>query len=131
VIIGASIAVIDLLSETTEYRDRLEVNTKYFREGISSIGLDIKPGIHPIVPIMLYNGKLANDFAHDLLDENIYVVGFSYPIVPRGQARIRVQISAAHKKEQLDKAILAFERIGKKYEITGETYGGIIAKYGE
>ena len=117
VVAGASIAVLDMLSETTELRDRLEENTKYFRKGIGQIGLDVKPGVHPIIPIMLYEGKLANDFANDLLDEGIYVIGFSYPVVPKGQARIRVQISAAHTKEHLDKALSAFEKIGKKYGV--------------
>ncbi|HDG68657.1 MAG TPA: glycine C-acetyltransferase [candidate division Zixibacteria bacterium] len=114
-IVAASIAVLDMLSETTELRDRLEENTKYFRRGIEQLGLDVKPGEHPITPIMLYDGKLANDFARDLLDEGIYVVGFSYPVVPKGQARIRVQVSAAHTKEHLDKALAAFEKVGKKY----------------
>ncbi len=114
-IVAASIAVLDMLSETTELRDRLEENTKYFRKGIEQLGLDVKPGEHPITPIMLYEGKLANDFARDLLDEGIYVVGFSYPVVPKGQARIRVQISAAHTREHLDRALAAFEKIGKKY----------------
>ncbi len=114
-IVAASIAVLDMLSETTELRDRLEENTKYFRRGIEQLGLDVKPGEHPITPIMLYEGKLANDFARDLLDEGIYVVGFSYPVVPKGQARIRVQVSAAHTKEHLDKALAAFEKVGKKY----------------
>ena len=114
-IVAASIAVLDMLSETTELRDRLEENTKYFRRGIEQLGLDVKPGEHPITPIMLYDGKLANDFARDLLDEGIYVVGFSYPVVPKGQARIRVQVSAAHTREHLDKALAAFEKVGKKY----------------
>ena len=114
-IVAASIAVLDMLSETTELRDKLEENTKYFRRGIEQLGLDVKPGEHPITPIMLYEGKLANDFARDLLDEGIYVVGFSYPVVPKGQARIRVQVSAAHTREHLDKALAAFEKVGKKY----------------
>ncbi|RKZ32889.1 glycine C-acetyltransferase, partial [bacterium] len=116
-VVGASIAVLDMLSETTELRDRLEENTKYFRNGIKQIGLEVKESVHPIIPIMLYEGKLANDFASDLLDEGIYVIGFSYPVVPKGQARIRVQISAAHTKEHLDKALAGFEKIGKKYGV--------------
>ncbi len=116
-IVGASIAVLDMLSETTELRDRLEKNTKYFRENIEKLGFDVKPGIHPIIPIMLYEGKLANDFARDMLDEGIYVIGFSYPVVPRGQARIRVQISAAHTKEHLDRALEAFEKVGRKHGV--------------
>ncbi len=113
-IVGASIAVFDLLSSTTELRDKLEWNTNYFRDGISKIGLDVKPGEHPIVPIMLYDAKLSQDFANELLNEGIYVIGFYYPVVPKGHARIRVQLSAAHEKHHLDQAIQAFEKIGKK-----------------
>lgn len=120
VVVGASIAVIDLLTETTLLRDKLEQNTKYFREKLTAAGFDIKEGTHPIIPIMLYEGKLAQDFAKDLLDEGIYVIGFFYPVVPKGQARIRVQISAAHEKEHLDKAIGAFVKIGKKYGVLKE-----------
>jgi glycine C-acetyltransferase len=118
---GASIAVFDLLSETTELRDKLEWNTKYFREKMTEAGFDITPGVHPIVPIMLgkfeNDAKLSQDMARDLLDEGIYVIGFYYPVVPRGQARIRVQLSAAHDKEHLDRAIEAFTKIGKKYSV--------------
>ncbi len=113
-IVGASIAVIDMLQETTELRDKLWENTKYFREQITKAGFDIKPGEHPIVPIMLYEAKLAQDFASKLLDEGIYVVGFFYPVVAKGNARIRVQISAGHDKSHLDKAIAAFTKIGKE-----------------
>ncbi len=120
-VVGASIAVFDLLSETTELRDKLEWNTKYFREKMTEAGFDITPGEHPIVPIMLgkfeNDAKLSQDMARDLLDEGIYVIGFYYPVVPRGQARIRVQLSAAHDKEHLDKAIEAFTKIGKKYNV--------------
>jgi glycine C-acetyltransferase len=116
-VVGASIAVFDLLSETTELRDKLEWNTKYFRENMTKAGFDIRPGEHPIVPIMLGDAKLANDMARDLLAEGIYVIGFSYPVVPRGEARIRVQLSAAHDKEHLDKAIGAFTKIGRKYQV--------------
>ncbi len=111
-IVGASIAVIDMLSETTELRDKLWENTKYFRREISKVGFDIKPGEHPIVPIMLYDAKLAQEFATKLMDEGIYVVGFFYPVVAKGNARIRVQISAAHEREHLDKAIAAFKKVG-------------------
>ncbi len=114
VVVGATIAVLDMLSETTELRDKLARNTAYFREQMTAAGFDIKPGDHPIVPIMLYDEKLAHDMARDLLDEGIYVIGFSYPVVPRGQARIRVQISAAHEKHHLDRAIEAFTKVGKK-----------------
>lgn len=111
-IVGASIAVFDMLSETTELRDRLENNTKYFREKMTEAGFDIKPGDHPIVPIMLYDAVLSQNFAARLLEEGIYVIGFFYPVVAKGQARIRVQISAGHKQEHLDKAIAAFKKVG-------------------
>ena len=113
-IAGASIAVFDMLSETTELRDKLEFNTKYFRNKMTEAGFDIKPGDHPIVPIMLYDAVLAQNFAAKLLEEGIYVIGFFFPVVPKGQARIRVQLSAAHEPEHLDKAIAAFTRIGKE-----------------
>lgn len=113
-VVGATIAVFDLLSETTELRDRLEENTRYFREEMAKRGFDIRPGVHSIVPIMLYDAKLAQDMAAQLLEEGIYVIGFSYPVVPKGQARIRVQISAAHTKGHLDKAIGAFETVGRR-----------------
>ena len=120
-VVGASIAVFDLLSETTELRDKLEWNTKYFREKITESGFDMAPGVHPIVPIMLgkfeNDAKLSQDMARDLLEDGIYVIGFYYPVVPRGQARIRVQLSAAHEKEHLDKAIEAFTKVGKKYNV--------------
>jgi glycine C-acetyltransferase len=112
-----SIKVLDLLSETTELRERLMENTRYFRTSMSDCGFAIKPGIHPIVPIMLYDARLAQDMARDLLNEGIYVIGFSYPVVPQGQARIRVQVSAAHTQEHLDQCVDAFTRIGKKYGI--------------
>jgi glycine C-acetyltransferase len=112
-ITGASIAVLNMLSETTELRDKLEYNTKYFRNKMTEAGFDIKPSEHPIVPIMLYDAVLAADFAARLLEEGIYVIGFFFPVVPKGQARIRVQLSAAHEQQHLDKAIEAFTRIGK------------------
>jgi glycine C-acetyltransferase len=113
-IVGASIAVLDLLSETTELRDKLEYNTKYFRSKMTEAGFDIRPGDHPIVPIMLYDAVIAQNFAARLLDEGIYVIGFFYPVVAKGQARIRVQLSAAHEQQHLDKAIAAFAKIGKE-----------------
>ena len=120
-VVGASIAVFDLLSETTELRDKLEENTKYFRQKMTEAGFDIIPGDHPIVPIMLgkfpNDSKLSQDMAKDLLDLGIYVIGFYYPVVPKGQSRIRVQLSAAHNKEHLDKAIDAFTKVGKKYGV--------------
>src|SRR6201995_912265 len=113
-IVGASIAVFDMLTETTELRGKLENNTKYFRTKITEAGFDIKPGEHPIVPIMLYDAVVAQNFAAKLLDEGIYVIGFFYPVVPKGQARIRVQLSAAHETHHIDKAIEAFSKIGKE-----------------
>jgi glycine C-acetyltransferase len=113
-IVGASIAVLDMLTETTELRDQLEFNTKYFRAKMTEAGFDIKPGDHPIVPIMLYDAVLAQKMAARLLEEGIYVIGFFYPVVAKGQARIRVQLSAAHQQEHLDKAITAFIKIGKE-----------------
>jgi glycine C-acetyltransferase len=121
VIVGASIAVFDLLSETTELRDKLEDNTKYFREKMTEAGFDITPGVHPIVPVMLgkfeNDAKLSQDMARDLLEDGIYVIGFYHPVVPQGQARIRVQLSAGHEKHHLDKAIEAFTKVGKKYNV--------------
>ncbi len=113
-IVGASIAVLDLLSETTELRDKLEFNTKYFRENMTKAGFDIKPGDHPIVPIMLYDAVVAQKFAAALLNEGIYVIGFFYPVVAKGLARIRVQLSAAHDQHHLDTAIAAFTKVGKE-----------------
>jgi glycine C-acetyltransferase len=113
-IVGASIAVFDMLTETTELRDKLERNTKYFRTKITEAGFDIKPGEHPIVPIMLYDAVIAQNFAAKLLDEGIYVIGFFYPVVPKDQARIRVQLSAAHETQHIDKAVEAFTKIGKE-----------------
>jgi glycine C-acetyltransferase len=113
-ITGASIAVFDLLSQTTELRDQLESNTQYFREKITAAGFDIKPGTHPIVPIMLYDAVVSQTMAEKLLEKGIYVIGFYYPVVAKGQARIRVQISAAHTRAQLDKAIQAFTEVGKE-----------------
>ena len=112
-IVGASIAVLDVLSTSTALRDKLEDNTKYFRDKMNTAGFDILPGVHPIVPIMLYDAKLSQDFANALLEKGIYVIGFYYPVVPKGKARIRVQISAGHEREHLDKAIQAFTEVGK------------------
>jgi glycine C-acetyltransferase len=112
-IVGASIAVLDMLSETTELRDKLEWNTRYFREKMTQAGFDIRPGDHPIVPIMLYEATVAQEMAAALLKEGIYVIGFFYPVVPKGKARIRVQLSAAHDKQMLDRAIEAFTRVGR------------------
>ena len=116
-IVGASIKVFDLLSSTTELRDKLEDNTLYFKEHIKAAGFDIKPGDSPIVPIMLYDAALSQKFANRLLEEGVYAVGFFYPVVAKGQARIRTQISAAHSKTDLDKAIAAFIKVGKELEV--------------
>lgn len=113
-IVGGSIAVLDMLTETTELRDTLEANTKYFRTQMTQAGFDIKPGDHPIVPIMLYDAVLSQQFAAALLEEGVYVIGFFFPVVPKGQARIRVQLSAAHTREHLDKTIAAFVKVGKQ-----------------
>ena len=113
-IVGASIAVLDMLNETTSLRDKLEENVNYFKQGIKKVGLEIKEGDSAIVPVMLYDAKLAQTFAAKLLDEGIYVIGFFYPVVPKDKARIRVQLSAAHEKEHLDKALAAFEKVGKE-----------------
>ena len=116
-IVGAAIQVIDLLSEKTELRDKLENNTKYFRDKMKQAGFHIKEGVHPIVPVMLYDAKLSQVMADKLLEEGIYVIGFFFPVVPKKQARIRVQISAAHEREHLDKAIAAFFKVGKELKI--------------
>jgi glycine C-acetyltransferase len=116
-IVGASIKVLDLLSSSTALRDKLEKNTAYFRKEMTEAGFDILPGEHPIVPIMLYDAKLAQEFAAKLLDEGIYVIGFFYPVVPQGKARIRVQISAGHEQEHLEKAVAAFTKVGKELSV--------------
>lgn len=116
-IVGASIAVIDMLSDTSELRDKLNENTRYFRSKMSESGFDIPEGDHPIVPVMLYEAQLAQDFAAKMLDNGIYVIGFYYPVVPQEKARIRVQLSAAHTKEQLDRAIEAFIKVGKELKV--------------
>jgi glycine C-acetyltransferase len=118
-IVGASIEVMKLLSSTTELRDQLEANTKYFRSRMTEAGFDIKPGEHPIVPIMLYDAVVAQNFAAELLQEGIYVIGFFFPVVPKGQARIRVQLSAAHELHHLDNAIEAFVKVGKRLKVIG------------
>jgi glycine C-acetyltransferase len=112
-LVAAGIRVFEMLSSTTALRDRLEENTRYFRSAMSETGFDIKPGIHPIVPVMLYDAPLAQEFAARLLEEGIYVIGFFFPVVPKGEARIRVQISAAHQKLHLDRAVEAFTKVGK------------------
>ncbi|MDZ4699354.1 MAG: glycine C-acetyltransferase [Rhodothermales bacterium] len=116
-VVAASLRVLEMLVHTTALRDRLAENTAYFREQMTAQGFDIKPGIHPIVPIMLYDARLAQNMAADLLGEGIYVIGFSYPVVPQGQARIRVQVSAAHTREHLDQAVAAFAKVGKQHGV--------------
>ncbi|MBN1551768.1 glycine C-acetyltransferase [bacterium] len=129
VIVSAAIKVLEIISKSTERRDKLEWNTNYFREKISAAGFVIK-GETPIVPVMLFNAQLAQDFSRDLYYEGIYAVGFFFPVVPKGQARIRIQISANHEKEHLDKAINAFTKTGEKYGILGLSKNEIIEKYG-
>jgi glycine C-acetyltransferase len=118
-IVAGSLAVLELLSASTELRDRLEANTQRFREGITAAGFSIRPGVHPIVPIMLGDAKLAVDFAARLLETGIYVIGFCYPVVPKGQARIRVQLSAAHTAADVDRAVASFREIGKQLQVVG------------
>jgi glycine C-acetyltransferase len=115
--VAASIKAFELLSASTELRDKVEENTSYFRQNMSEVGFNLKPGIHPIVPIMLYDAVLAQNMAAEMLNEGIYVIGFYFPVVPKGQARIRVQISAAMEKDHLDKAVTAFTKVGKKLNV--------------
>jgi glycine C-acetyltransferase len=131
IVVKASIAVVDMLTATTELRDKVEANTKRFRKGMTDAGFDIKPGDHPIVPIMLYNAKLSQDIARDMYAEGIFVIGFFHPVVGKGLARIRCQMSAGHDFKHIDKAIAAFTKVGKKYDILGKSKEQIIAKYGE
>jgi len=130
VIVSGALKVLELISATTERRDKLEKNTLYWRKLLTDAGFDIKPGESPIIPVMLYNAKLAQDVARDLFTEGIYVVGFFFPVVPKGQARIRTQLSAAHDKHHLDAAIEAFTKVGRKYEILRLGKNQIIEKYG-
>ncbi|MCP4217230.1 MAG: glycine C-acetyltransferase [bacterium] len=131
VVVEGAIAVIDIISKTTERRDKLEKNTEFWRNGLTEAGFVIKDGETPIVPVMLFNAKLSQDFAKDLYDEGIYAVGFFFPVVPKGQARIRTQLSAAHDQHHLDKALAAFIKVGKKYGILGKTKKEIIEMYGK
>jgi glycine C-acetyltransferase len=130
VIVSGALKVLELISASTERRDKLEENTVYWRKLLTDAGFDIKKGSSSIVPVMLYNAKLAQDVARDLFAEGIYVVGFFFPVVAKGQARIRTQLSAAHEKHHLDRASAAFIKIGTKYDILGKTKAEIIAKYG-
>ena len=116
-IVCASLACLEMLSETTGYRDRLEANTRWFRQAMTDAGFAIRPGVHPIVPIMLGDARLAQQMAAELLEKGIYVVGFSFPVVPRDQARIRVQISAAHQTAHLERAVTAFVEVGRAHGV--------------
>jgi len=130
VVVAGILKVMDILSKTTERRDKLEENTKYWRQGLSEAGFILQEGDTPIVPIMLFNAKLAQDISNDLYQEGIYAIGFFFPVVPKGKARIRTQISAAHERHHLDKALKAFTKIGKKYDILGKSKKEVIEMYG-
>jgi glycine C-acetyltransferase len=130
VIVAGAIKVLDILCQSTDRRDKLEWNASYWRKLLVDAGFDVKAGASPIVPVMLYNAKLAQDVARDLFAEGIYVVGFFFPVVPKGQARIRTQLSAAHEKAHLDRAIEAFVKVGRKYDILGKDKNAIIQQYG-
>jgi glycine C-acetyltransferase len=130
VVVSGAITVLDIISKTTERRDKLERNTAFWRQGLTAAGLIIKEGETPIVPVMLFNAKLSQDFAKDLYQEGIYAVGFFFPVVAKGQARIRTQLSAAHEQHHLDKALAAFTKVGKKYEILHKAKQEIIDRYG-
>jgi glycine C-acetyltransferase len=129
VIVAGALKVLDLVQSSTERRDKLESNTRYWRKLLTDAGFDIKPGESPIVPVMLYDAKLAQRFARDLYDEGIYVVGFFFPVVPKGQARIRTQLSAAHERHHLDRGIEAFVKVGRKYDVLGKTRQEIVEAY--
>ncbi len=130
VVVSGVLKVLDILSESTERRDKLETNTEYWRKGLTDAGFVLQPGDTPIVPVMLFNAKLSQDFSKDLYDEGIYAIGFFFPVVPNGKARIRTQISAGHEIHHLDKALDAFIKVGKKYDILGKTKQEIIEMYG-
>ncbi|HVP07074.1 MAG TPA: glycine C-acetyltransferase [Candidatus Acidoferrum sp.] len=130
VVVSGVLKVLEILSQSTERRDKLEANTAYWRKGLSEAGFILKEGDTPIVPVMLFNAKLSQDISRDLYAEGIYAIGFFFPVVPQGQARIRTQISAGHEIHHLDKALAAFTKVGKKYDILGKTKQEIIEKYG-
>jgi glycine C-acetyltransferase len=130
VIVAGALEVLDLIEQSTAQRDRLERNTAYWRRLLTDAGFDVKPGDSPIVPVMLYNARLAQDVARDLYAEGVYVVGFFFPVVPKGQARIRTQLSAAHELRHLDRAIDAFETVGRRYDLLGKTRAAIVERYG-
>ena len=130
VVVSGVLRVLDILSASTERRDKLESNTEYWRKGLTDAGFVLKDGDTPIVPVMLFNAKLSQDISRDLYEEGIYAIGFFFPVVPQGQARIRTQISAGHERHHLDKALDAFTKVGKKYDILGKTKQDIIDMYG-
>jgi len=130
VVVSGVLRVLDILSQSTERRDKLEKNTEYWRQGLTEAGFVLKEGDTPIVPVMLFNAKLSQDVSRDLYAEGIYAIGFFFPVVPNGQARIRTQISAGHEIHHLDKALAAFKKVGEKYDILGKTKQEIIAQYG-
>jgi len=130
VVVSGVLKVLDILSQSTERRDKLEINTAFWRKGLTEAGFILKDGDTPIVPVMLFNAKLSQDFSRDLFDEGIYAIGFFFPVVPNGAARIRTQVSAGHEIHHLEKAIAAFTKVGKKYEILGKTKQEIIERYG-
>jgi 2-amino-3-ketobutyrate coenzyme A ligase (EC 2.3.1.29) len=130
VVVSGVLKVLEILSESTERRDKLEANTEYWRKGLTEAGFILQPGDTPIVPVMLFNAKLSQDFSRDLYDEGIYAIGFFFPVVPNGKARIRTQISAGHEIHHLDKALDAFIKVGKKYDILGKTKQEVIDMYG-
>ena len=131
VVVAGVLRVLDIVGKNTERRDKLEGNAAYWRKGLTEAGFVLKEGDTPIVPVMLFNAKLAQDFSRDLFAEGIYAVGFFFPVVPKGAARIRTQISAGHERHHLDKALAAFIKVGKKYDILGKTKEQIVAKYGQ
>jgi glycine C-acetyltransferase len=130
VIVAGALKVLDLIGSTTERRDKLEENTRYWRRGLLELGFDLKEGESPIVPVMLYNAKLAQDVARDLYAEGVYVVGFFFPVVAKGLARIRTQLSAAHERQHLDAGLQAFAKVGAKYGILGKGRKEIVEAYG-
>jgi glycine C-acetyltransferase len=130
VVVSGVLRVLEIISQSTERRDKLEANTAYWRKGLTEAGFILKEGDTPIVPIMLFNAKLSQDVSRDLYQEGIYAIGFFFPVVPQGQARIRTQISASHERHHLDKALAAFTKVGQKYNILGKTKQEVIEMYG-
>jgi glycine C-acetyltransferase len=128
--VSAAIEVLSLLASTTERRDKLALNTAHWRRMLTEAGFDVRPGEHPIVPVMLYNARLASDMARELFDEGVYVVGFSFPVVPKGQARIRTQVSAAHAPADLERAFEAFRKVGARHGILGKKKKDLLDMFG-